>query len=85
MDNAVCGDDSNKVGLTDAALNMTKAVILMGDPRHIAGLPYNVGSCTASGVSLPFSLLNRADCGEMKRGDRVGLMRRIVCSTTSWI
>ncbi|KUJ08256.1 acetylxylan esterase [Mollisia scopiformis] len=51
MDNAVCGDDSSKIGLSDAALNMTKAVILMGDPRHIAGLPYNVGTCTASGFA----------------------------------
>lgn len=57
MDNAVCGGDDNKVGLSDAALKMTKAVILMGDPRHIAGLPYNVGSCQASGVS-PHSLFD---------------------------
>ena len=54
MDNAVCGDDSGKIGLSTAALAMTKAVILMGDPRHIVGLPYNVGTCQASGVSPPF-------------------------------
>lgn len=26
----------------------------MGDPRNIAGLPYNVGNCTAGGVSIRF-------------------------------
>jgi acetylxylan esterase len=57
MDNAVCGDDSGHVGLSAAALAMTKAVILMGDPRHIPGLPYNVGTCQASGVSFHFSFL----------------------------
>lgn len=24
----------------------------MGDPRNIYGLPYNVGTCTAQGVSI---------------------------------
>lgn len=59
MDNAVCGDDSGKVGLSDAAMKMTKAVILMGDPRHIVGLSYNVGTCQASGVCPPSFLLIR--------------------------
>lgn len=53
MDNAVCGDDSGSIGLSAAAMKMTKAVILMGDPRHIVGLSYNVGTCQASGVCPP--------------------------------
>jgi hypothetical protein len=31
---------------------MIKAAIFMGDPRHIVGLSYNVGTCQASGVSI---------------------------------
>ena len=31
---------------------MVAAIILMGDPRHVNGLPYNVGNATAGGVSL---------------------------------
>lgn len=30
---------------------MIKAAIFMGDPRYISGLPYNVGTCRAQGVS----------------------------------
>ena len=59
MDNAVCGgpDTGSSISTTtppisSAALNQVKAVILMGSPRYVAGLPYNVGTCTAQGVSL---------------------------------
>lgn len=58
MDNAVCGGGDSNVGLGDtsvpisaSAIQMIKAVILMGNPRYIPGLPYNVGTCRASGVS----------------------------------
>ncbi len=60
MDDALCGGGdagagyySSAVPLSAAAVNMVKAAIFMGDPRHVAGLPYNVGSCYASGVRLP--------------------------------
>jgi acetylxylan esterase len=51
MDNAYCGGAG--ATLSGAALNAVKAVIFMGDPHNVAGLPYNVGTCTAQGVSLP--------------------------------
>jgi acetylxylan esterase len=31
--------------------NQIKAAIFIGDPRYIYGLPYDVGTCTAEGVS----------------------------------
>jgi len=59
MDNAICGGPDSGSGITTtnppisaSALNMVKAVILMGSPRYVAGLSYNVGTCTAQGVSL---------------------------------
>jgi acetylxylan esterase len=62
MDNALCGGgDPNQgysntaVPLASSAVNMIKAAIFMGDPRYIAGLPYNVGTCRAGGVSKTFS------------------------------
>ena len=48
MDNALCGGAG--ATLTGAALAAVKAAIFMGDPRHIPGLSYNVGTCQASGV-----------------------------------
>ena len=58
MDNAVCGGPDTGSGITtttppinQSALNAIKAVILMGSPRYVAGLPYDVGTCTAQGVS----------------------------------
>lgn len=64
MDNAVCGGGDTNIGLTNtavpinaAALSMIKATIWMGSPRYRAGLPYNVGTCTAQGVSLLSHLL----------------------------
>ena len=49
MDNALCGGAGRT--LSGAALNAVKAAIFMGDPRNVAGLPYNVGTCKAHGVS----------------------------------
>ena len=53
MDNAVCGGAGST--LTGTALAAVKAAIFMGDPHNRNGLPYNVGTCKAQGVSLPFS------------------------------
>jgi acetylxylan esterase len=60
MDNAVCGGPDNGAGITTTAspisagaLAQIKAVIEMGSPRFVAGLPYDVGTCTAQGVSSP--------------------------------
>lgn len=59
MDNAVCGGPDSGSGITSttppissAALGQIKAVIEMGSPRFVAGLSYNVGTCSAQGVSL---------------------------------
>lgn len=49
MDNALCGGAG--ATLTGNALAAVKAAIFMGDPHNRAGLPYNVGTCTAQGVS----------------------------------
>jgi len=60
MDDAYCGGGDSNEGLTStaipiqsSALNMIAAAIFMGDPRHITGLSYDVGTCQASGVSPP--------------------------------
>jgi acetylxylan esterase len=54
MDDAFCGGgDNSGGGLSSGSMKMIKAAIFMGDPRHIPGLPYNVGTCKASGVSYP--------------------------------
>jgi acetylxylan esterase len=62
MDNAVCGGPDSGSGITSttspinaSAHEQIKAVILMGSPRYVAGLSYNVGTCTAQGVSSPSS------------------------------
>lgn len=59
MDDALCGGGdsgaditSTAVPLTASAVNMVKAAIFMGDPRYVAGLSYDVGTCTAHGVSI---------------------------------
>lgn len=49
MDNALCGGSGST--LTGNALKAVKAAIFMGDPHNRAGLPYNVGTCAAQGVS----------------------------------
>ena len=65
MDNAVCGGGDTNIGLTStavpinaAALSMIRATIWMGNPRFRAGAPYNVGTCSAQGVSLLASTPN---------------------------
>ncbi|KAJ8125421.1 hypothetical protein O1611_g8218 [Lasiodiplodia mahajangana] len=49
MDNALCGGAGQT--LTGGALAAVKAAIFMGDPHNVAGLPYNVGTCTAGGFA----------------------------------
>jgi acetylxylan esterase len=49
MDNAMCGGAGQT--LTGAALDAVKVAIFMGDPRNVAGLPYNVGTCKAQGFA----------------------------------
>lgn len=58
FDNAFCGGGDPNQGLSNtavllsaSAVNMVKAAIFMGDPRYIYGLPYEVGTCRAKGVS----------------------------------
>ncbi|PPR06362.1 hypothetical protein CVT24_002475 [Panaeolus cyanescens] len=58
FDDAFCGGGDTNEGITDtsipiqaSAINMIKAAIFMGDPRHIPGLSYNVGTCNASGFA----------------------------------
>ncbi|RDW70375.1 hypothetical protein BP5796_08772 [Coleophoma crateriformis] len=58
MDDAFCGGGDTNEGLTSTAIPiqasavaMIKAAIFMGDPRHIPGLSYNVGTCQASGFA----------------------------------
>jgi hypothetical protein len=59
FDNAYCGGGDQNSGITDtsipisaAAQKKIAAAIFMGDPRRVNGLSYNVGTCTAQGVSL---------------------------------
>jgi acetylxylan esterase len=59
MDDAYCGGGDTGEGLTNtaipiqaSALKNIAAAIFMGDPRYIYGLSYEVGTCTAEGVSL---------------------------------
>jgi acetylxylan esterase len=54
MDNALCGGAGST--LTGNALAAVKAAIFMGDPHNRNGLPYNVGTCQAQGVSSSFQL-----------------------------
>jgi acetylxylan esterase len=58
FDDAFCGGGDSNIGLSAtnvplsaAAVTQIKAAIFMGDPRHIPGLSYNVGSCQASGFA----------------------------------
>lgn len=59
MDNAYCGGGDSIEGVKDTnvlvsqdALKMVKVAIFMGDPRYVAGFPYEVGTCKTQGVSL---------------------------------
>ncbi|KAI1435957.1 cutinase-domain-containing protein [Xylaria sp. CBS 124048] len=49
MDNALCGGSG--ATLSGTALSAVKVAIFMGDPHNVAGLPYNVGTCTAGGFA----------------------------------
>ncbi|KAJ7157425.1 putative acetyl xylan esterase [Mycena filopes] len=58
MDDAYCGGGDLNEGITNTAIPISAAgqkkiaaAIFMGDPRHIPGLSYNVGSCQASGFA----------------------------------
>ncbi|KAI0064294.1 putative acetyl xylan esterase [Artomyces pyxidatus] len=58
FDDAYCGGGDTNEGLSStaipissAALSKIAAAIFMGDPRHIPGLTYNVGTCQASGFA----------------------------------
>ncbi|KAJ7512569.1 putative acetyl xylan esterase [Mycena galericulata] len=58
MDDAYCGGGDTNEGLTSTAIPISAAAqkkiaaaIFMGDPRHIPGLSYNVGSCQADGFA----------------------------------
>lgn len=58
MDDAFCGGpDGESLPFTASTLisapigKKVAALIFMGDPRHVAGLPYNVGNATEPGVS----------------------------------
>lgn len=60
MDDALCGGGDPDEGISNtgvplsaSAVKMIAAAIFMGDPRYVAGLSYEVGSCSAGGVSLP--------------------------------
>ena len=54
MDNALCGGAG--ATLSGNALAAVKAAIFMGDPHNRAGLPYNVGTCNAQGVSISLKI-----------------------------
>ena len=63
MDDAYCGGGDTNEGLSSTAIPISAAAqkkiaaaIVMGDPRHIPGLSYNVGTCQASGVSFSIPL-----------------------------
>ncbi|KAJ7637007.1 cutinase-domain-containing protein [Roridomyces roridus] len=58
FDDAYCGGGDTNEGLSSTAIPISTAAqakiaaaIFMGDPRHIPGLSYNVGSCQASGFA----------------------------------
>ncbi|KAF7317292.1 Acetyl xylan esterase [Mycena chlorophos] len=58
MDDAYCGGGDTNEGLSSTAIPISAAAqkkiaaaIFMGDPRHIPGLSYNVGTCQASGFA----------------------------------
>ncbi|KAJ3126828.1 hypothetical protein HK098_007122, partial [Nowakowskiella sp. JEL0407] len=55
MNDAVCGgtDSFGSINPISSSIvnNNIKAVILMGDPRHVNGSPFNVGTATANGFA----------------------------------
>ncbi|CAI0654405.1 unnamed protein product [Colletotrichum noveboracense] len=58
MDNAYCGGGDSIEGvkntnvlISQQALGAVKVAIFMGDPRYVAGLPYEVGTCQTKGFA----------------------------------
>ncbi|KAF7770356.1 CAZyme family CE5 [Agaricus bisporus var. burnettii] len=58
FDDAYCGGGDTNEGIFDTSIPISTAAqakiaaaIFMGDPRHIPGLSYNVGTCQASGFA----------------------------------
>ncbi|CAO2647048.1 Nn.00g079700.m01.CDS01, partial [Neocucurbitaria sp. VM-36] len=58
FDDAFCGGGDTNEGISSTAIpiqasavSQIKAAIFMGDPRHVPGLSYNVGTCKASGFA----------------------------------
>ncbi|OIW33524.1 Acetylxylan esterase At 0.90 angstrom resolution [Coniochaeta ligniaria NRRL 30616] len=57
MDDAFCGGpDGSSLNSTKALVSSTiaanvAAIVLMGDPRHVGGLAFNVGNATAAGFA----------------------------------
>ena len=74
MDNAFCGGGDTAEGIAStaipidaAALKKVKAVIMMGNPRYVAGLPYELGTCKAQGVRLlctPIAIIGLANLSQ---------------------
>lgn len=64
MDDAFCGGpDGESLATAEPTIPANiipriAAVLWFGDPRHVPGLPYNVGNATAGGVSRPHVLLS---------------------------
>ena len=60
MDDAFCGGPDgvsvNSTGrlVAEAVARQTRAIVMMGNPRHVDGLVYNVGTAVLPGVSLLF-------------------------------
>jgi hypothetical protein len=73
MDNALCGGAG--ATLTGNALSAVKAAIFMGDPHNRNGLPYNVGTCKAQGVSIH----------SIKLLQHIRLTRNTVCCPSCWL
>ncbi|KAJ7162005.1 putative acetyl xylan esterase [Mycena crocata] len=79
MDDAYCGGGDTNEGLGSTAIPISlaaqkkiAAAIFMGDPRHIPGLTYNVGTCQASGFAprpagfqCPFATNIQSYCDSM--------------------
>ena len=72
IDDAFCGGpdlpqlESSFPLVSRTAANNTAAIILMGNPRHVAGLPFNVGNATEPGVSTRYLLQGGVPSGMRK-------------------
>ncbi|KAI2629532.1 carbohydrate esterase family 5 protein [Hypoxylon sp. NC1633] len=57
VDDAFCGGpdgfslNTTRASVSPGVSEMVAAIILMGDPRHVNGLPFNVGNATAGGFA----------------------------------